>query len=290
MDALESLKPLLTALVLPPVPGLLLMLGGAGLLRRRPAGGALMLALGLLLSWLCATEGFGRALESRLLPVIAPLDAAQRAALKPPPGSRAATTAIVVLGGGLIERAPATGEADLKPRAFDRLRYGVWLARQTSLPLAVSGGRGWAQPRKPAPSEAGKPELQPADPGQFGTEISEAEVAQRVAERDLRWPVTWTETTSRDTRENALFTVALLRAQGVRHIVLVTHAWHMPRALHHFQAAGDADLRITPAPMGQEPASGSPLLDWMPSNEGLSQVRDVLREALGRVAAGQHGP
>lgn len=270
MDALESLKPLLTALVLPPVPGLLVMLCGAGLVRRRPAGGALLLALGLLLSWLCATEGFGRALESRLLPAIAPLDAAQRARLKRPPGGGPPDTAIVVLGGGLIEEAPATGEADLKPRAFDRLRYGVWLARLTGLPIAVSGGRGWAQ--------------------RVGPALSEAEVAQNVAERDLRWPVTWTETASRDTQENALFSVRLLRAEGVRHIVLVTHAWHMPRALRHFQAAGGPDLRITPAPMGQEPTSSRPLLDWMPSNEGLSGVRDVLRESLGRAAAGQFGP
>jgi hypothetical protein len=61
-------------------------------------------------------------------------------------------TAIVVLGGGRRLLAPEYGVATLTPRSIERLRYGVWLARETGLPLAFSGGVGHgAKPARPKP-------------------------------------------------------------------------------------------------------------------------------------------
>ena len=79
--------------------------------------------------------------------------------------------------------------------------------------------------------------------------------------------------------------VALLQSTGVRHIVLVTHGWHMPRALRAFEEAAahaGPDWHITPAPMGLASSTSRPALRWMPSNEGFMLVRIALRERLGR--------
>ena len=95
----------------------------------------------------------------------------------------------------------------------------------------------------------------------------------------------WVESTSRDTHENAVNTLALLRPAGIREIVLVTHATHMPRALREFRAAAAADsasapMRVTPATMGQAWPGDSTLLRWLPSSEGVMRMRAALHEVL----------
>nr|MBA3625884.1 YdcF family protein [Methylibium sp.] len=232
MPVLESFKPVLTALVLPPVPWLVLMLcGGALLAYKRRRIGTLLLALAAALIWLSACSGSSRWLQQALLTVPPPLGESELAGLREERNAAAVpATAIVVLGGGRVLRAPETGTSDLRTPSLERLRYGVRLARETGLPLAFSGGTGWA-----ARVESG---------------ASEAEIARRIAQRDFRHPVTWLETASRDTQENAQLSVPLLQAAGIRHIVLVTHALHMPRAFHEFEQAAAGRLRITVAPMG----------------------------------------
>jgi uncharacterized SAM-binding protein YcdF (DUF218 family) len=178
--------------------------------------------------------------------------------------------AIVVLGGGVDETAPEYGRPNLGKEAYERLRYAVWLGRETGLPILASGGQGWAA-------------TDAADP-------PEAERTAELAKTELGMPLRWTETTSRDTHENAVNSIALLRASGVHEIVLVTHGWHMPRALHEFRAAAAAagasgPMRITPATMGQAYPSLSPTLRWMPSDVGLQRTRQVLHEVLGAVAS-----
>lgn len=260
MPEIESLKPLLAALLLPPLPFLLLMLFGARLLAWRRWFGRTVLLLGLALVWLSATQGTGRWLQAVALPPPAPLDEAQVAALKPPKAEPSPTTAILVLGSGRVPRAPEFGVADLNAASLERLRYGVHLARATGHPLAFSGGVGWAQRR-----EAG---------------LSEAEIAQRIAERDFLRPVKWIEGDSRDTLENAIFSIRVLKAAGVNRVVLVTHAWHMPRARRHFERIAAGAMEIVPAPMGYFVPADQPLLDWLPTSVGFEQVRHVLRELI----------
>ena len=91
-------------------------------------------------------------------------------------------------------------------------------------------------------------------------------------------PLRWQENQSRDTRENALLTATLLKNNGITHIALVTHAWHMPRSVRQFQAAG---LQVTPAPMGFIQSDTSLLLQWLPSGKGLRDSGWVIREWLG---------
>jgi uncharacterized SAM-binding protein YcdF (DUF218 family) len=259
-------KPALGALVLPPVPWLLLMLLGAVWLRqRRPIGWlpVLVASLGL---WAGSTTAGADALARALLAPPAALGVVQlnqlreqAAAVKP------TTTAVVVLGGGRERLAPEYALSNLNGVSIQRLRYGLWLGREIGAPVAFSGGVGWgAQGESP-----------------------EAEVAARIARDEFKSPLKWTETRSRDTRENAALTVALLKPQGISRIVLVTHGYHMPRALRAFDdevARSGGGITLVAAPMGTAVGNETPTLRWLPSNEGIVRVRDVLREWIGLVA------
>jgi uncharacterized SAM-binding protein YcdF (DUF218 family) len=67
-------------------------------------------------------------------------------------------------------------------------------------------------------------------------------------------------------------------------LVLVTHGWHMPRALRAFREAAarsGATWQLVPAPMGLAQRIERPTLRWVPSSEGFLLVRAVLRERIG---------
>ncbi len=176
-----------------------------------------------------------------------------------------------MLGGGVEKLAPEYGTSNLQPYSMERLRYGVWLARQTGAPLAFSGGVGHAQRKS----------------------VSEAEVAARIAREEYGRPLKWIEAESRDTRENAARTVALLKPAGVDHIVLVTHWLHMPRALRAFREAAGSAMRIEAAPMSLAGDTELSALSWVPSNTGFVQMRYALREMARpsgrRLSAGDRG-
>ena len=256
---IESWKPVIAALLLPPVPLLVMLLAGARLMLPRRGLGWLVVLTSVALLWLTACTGTARMLSQFVLHPPAALTADRVEALraqgaKPP-------MAIVVLGGGMEPFAPEYGVSNLQHASLERLRYGVWLSRETGQPLAFSGGVGWGQ-------RDGKPE---------------AQVAARIAAGEFGRPLKWVEDESRDTRQNAAHTAALLRPQGVRHIVLVTHGWHMPRALRAFADAAP-DMKIEAAPMGLAQSLEKPVLAWIPSASGTTDVRNVLRELVGRLA------
>lgn len=258
---IQSWKPLLTALLLPPVPWLLVMLVGARLMYWRRSVAWLTLFVGAAGIWFSASDAVGEWLERALLQPPAPMSTERIVEVRRAIAA-GKKTAIVVLGGGREALAPEYGLSNLNRRALARLHYGVWLSRQTGAPILFSGGVGLAE----------------------GVGISEAETAARIAERDYGRPLTWIEPESRDTRGNAARSVALLKPAGVSEIILVTHGWHMRRALRAFEAESqraDARVRIVPAAMGLAGSSERAALRWMPSSEGFDRVRMVLREAAG---------
>ena len=257
---LEGWKPLLTALLFPPAPFVLLALVGARLLPVRRALGWLLLLLALAGVWLGATGAAASVLTRALLDPPPALTEARIAELR-----RAPRTAIVVLGGGRRQPAPEYGAATLKTAGLERLRYGLWLSRRTGLPVAFSGGL--APGSEPGPTEAA--------------------IAARIAEQEFGRPLRWIEAESRDTRENAIKTVALLAPLSIGHLVVVTHGPDMRRALRNFEralAASGAGMRLTAAPMALPSRADLTLLDWLPSAGGFEQMRTTLHEALGLLA------
>ena len=255
---LGEFKPLLTALVLPPAAPLLLALLGLLLIWRKKALGGVLCLVSLGGLWLLGCNAVAVWLALHILPQVPAL---------PPATAGAAlqarqVQAVVVLGGGVQAFAPEYGEAQPTADTAIRLRYGVWLARQSKLPLAFAGGVGWANSGTAAPSEAA---------------IARASVAQ-----DYGLALRWVDDQSRDTAENAANLHALLARDGVQRIALVTQAWHMPRAQQAFERAG---FNVTPAPTGFTLVQQRSLLEWLPTAHGLQASREVLREWLGLLVA-----
>lgn len=86
-------------------------------------------------------------------------------------------------------------------------------------------------------------------PGELGRpDLSESAVARRVFEQALAVEVERLlfEDRSRNTHENAVFTLELARPQPGERWILVTSAFHMPRAVGSFRAAGWPEMIAVP--------------------------------------------
>ena len=259
---LSDWKAFISALLLPPVPALVgLVLAWRWRLRNRLAAPAVF-TLSIALLWLSTCQAPGAWLERRWTnsPALRP---DRMSDLRRSLAGRKA--AILVLGGGVHPLAPEYGEAHWVDAAFQRLHYGVWLGRQIGVALMASGGTGRA--------------------GSAG--LAEAAVAGRTLNRDYASALRWAEAASRDTRENARFSLTLLQADGIQDVLLVTHGWHMKRAMRAFHqeaARMGYSVNLTAAPMGLAAPSGPTLLQWLPSVDGYRRTHQVLREMVGWVS------
>jgi uncharacterized SAM-binding protein YcdF (DUF218 family) len=257
-----ELRSLLTPLLLPPVPLLVLTGCGAALLRKHRRSGRLLLGLGLIGLWLSCTEGAAQWLGLHLLHRPPALSQQDLLALRAEQQTRH-DLAVLVLGGGALPWAPEYGRSELKPGSLERLRYGVWLSRQLDAPLGFTGGVGWRE---------------------MGRGLSEAELAGRTVAEDYGLKLRWMETRSHDTRENAANSVPLLAADGIRKIVLVTHATHMPRAQRDFERAAQGRVTLLAAPVSVRDDAMSELSDWLPSSSGYERFSYDCYEFLGLLA------
>ena len=161
--------------------------------------------------------------------------------------------AIIVLGGDV---ARGVGGPTIGALTLQRLRAGAALQRRTGLPLLVTGGV-----------------LSPGDPALASL------MASSLAE-DFATPARWVEPLAADTRGNARFSTMMLQAQGINSAFLVTHAWHLPRAMAAFARAG---LVVTPAPVLPRAAPSFAWRDWRPAPEQWGASWLALREWAGRV-------
>lgn len=203
-----SLKPLITFLLLPPVNLLLLALAGFALWRRR--AGRILCGLGLAGLLLLA------------MPITSALMFLAIESVTPPPPETPAPAAIVILSADVDRVGDAPSAVDVGHLTLERERAGAALQRATGLPVLVSGGV--IADRQPPL----------------------AALMARSLGTDFAVPVRWQENTSRTTWENARYSAALLQAEGIRSVFLVTHAWHMRRALIAFRHFG---IAATPAPV-----------------------------------------
>jgi uncharacterized SAM-binding protein YcdF (DUF218 family) len=261
---LTSWKPVLASLLLPPLPALLLIVIAVAMLRRQRWVGGIGLFVALAVLWLSTTSGIGDLLREHLLKPPPPLSAQRIEELRRQ-SAAGARVVVVVLGGGRRTLAVEYGSAGLTPLSAERLHYGVWLSKQTNALLMFSGGPGRTDDGGPA----------------------EADVAQRISERDYHRPLRWVENQSHDTHENAIFTLEVLREQKVATLIVVTQDWHMPRAMRDFErvAKSQADPpKLVAAPMGQVTLSNRPVMRWLPTPEGFDQVWNGLHEWIGRLS------
>jgi uncharacterized SAM-binding protein YcdF (DUF218 family) len=235
---LLQLKTLLRELALPPTSLLLLGFLGLWLAQRRPRLSRTLLTIVCVSLWLLCTPRFAHVL-ALAVPHYPALD------LRTAPRAQA----IVILGGG-GQRARAPEYRGPAPGAvlLERLSYGAWLARQTGLPVLVSGYQ------------------------------IEAAAMRAALERNFQITPRWYDDAAYDTFQNAHDSARLLQADGIHRVLLVSHATHLWRAAHEFMAAG---IEVVPAPVDVRGEPDPGWLAWLPDPEALRRSRIALYELLG---------
>jgi uncharacterized SAM-binding protein YcdF (DUF218 family) len=114
----------------------------------------------------------------------------------------------------------------------------------------------------------------------LGSQTAEAALMRAVLERDFAVPVSWSDDRSRTTYENAVYSAQLLKADRVMSVVIVTHAWHLPRALWAFERAG---LRPVPWRAPRDFIRLRRIDDFLPSIAALHDSSFALHEMIGGV-------
>ena len=241
------LKKTLTALVLPPAGLLVVAAIGLALQGSWPRMGRSLAWAGVLLLTTLSLPVVSQALL-RALDNDPAIDLAQS------PGAQA----IVILGGGVRRAAPEYGGDTLGRLTLERVRYGALLARKTGLPVLVTGGVVYGG-------------------------IPEAVLMKQALENEFGIPVKWREAKSRNTRENAVNSAAILLAADIHRVILVAHGFDMRRAKAEFAAAG---LKVIAAPIGMPSASYDSPLELLPSAAALQGSYYALYELLANAVRG----
>ncbi len=249
MDLSNVAGTLLRMIVMPPLNLLLLAALGYLLQRRWPRTGRLVSGTAWVTLLVLSTTAGSRLLVTPLENLTTPLANA---------GGRGAQ-AIVVLSAGIVGAAPEYGGLDAPDATtLVRLQYGAFLQHQTGLPLLVSGG---ALPGTGAPRSLGA-------------------MMARTLREDFRTPVTWVEEQSQTTEQNAQFSARMLKAAGVKRVLLVTHAMHMPRSREAFQRES---IEVVEAPtMFYSRAPWSPYM-LLPTAGGMYRSFYAMHEWVGLV-------
>ena len=244
---------MLKFLVLPPACFFVLFFVALALRRWRPSLGRVALWSLLALVYFATTPFVAGEL-------MAPLECCPPVDLnKPDPDAGA----IVVLGAGVYFSAPEYWSKDAPTYGVDvadslsleRVAYGAFLAKATGKPILLSGGT--SEPT---------------------THRTVAEAMDLTLLRNFGLAARWMETQSTTTLSNATYSAQILRKAGITKIYLVTHAWHMRRALIAFEGTG---LDIIPAPTAFVSRSSLDLADFAPSAKALLLTYYAVHEWLG---------
>ncbi len=171
--------------------------------------------------------------------------------LDPSGAGRPEAQAIVVLSAGKTEALEFGGEV-VTAMALERLRYAVWLQRRVDRPILLTG-------------------------------VTSSLMAEALG----KWfgaEARWIEDESRNTHEHAVNCSGLLRDAGIERIYLVTHYWHMPRAVAAFRQIDG--LEVVPAPLGFRAGDRREWYDprWlMPATVHLYAAALAIHEWIGRL-------
>jgi uncharacterized SAM-binding protein YcdF (DUF218 family) len=164
--------------------------------------------------------------------------------------------AIVVLGAGVRLGNGADIPDVLDALSLERVAIGAQAYRRLRLPVLVSGGR------------------------VAGAALTEAALMRAALDENFAVPVAWNEDQSRSTWENAVYTAGLLQPQKLTTIVLVSHAWHLPRGLWAFERVG---FKALPWPAPRTALRLSRIGDFLPNFAALDDTFYALHEMIGEV-------
>ena len=171
------------------------------------------------------------------------------------PGALSKVQAIVVLGSGHYDNPPEYGVSTPLDEGLARLHYAASLHRRTNLPIMLTGG-----------------------PMNRQQDIH-SEVLAESLEKEFKIKAMWLERESATTWQNAANSADILFPLGIKNIALVTHSYHMQRAVNLFESAG---FNVTPAPT--QLSYSYPWQDWrywLPQSDALMLSSNILQEYLG---------
>lgn len=185
-----------------------------------------------------------------------------------PPQPMPQAEVIVVLGGGTRPQTDPRPIPEIN-EAGDRLLYAAHLYHQGAAPrVLVTGGQAVIGPQ----------------------EVSEAQAMRSIlAALEVPDEAILVEGQSQNTYENATLSVPILQDEGVKRVLLVTSALHMPRSVRIFR---QFDLEVIPAPTDFHVTR----LDWdyytqpdlkiqaynlLPNAEELNWTTRALKEYIG---------
>ncbi len=163
-------------------------------------------------------------------------------------------TALVILGAGRYEAAPEYGYRDeITPLTLERLRYGANIAKLVETPIVLSGGRRNADA------------------------TSEAVIMNQIMVNIFELHPQYLEIKGINTGQQAIKVKELLAVNDINTIILVTHAWHMKRAVSEFESQ---QFEVIPAPMGFA-ATSKQSYQFMPSAAALASSSRAMHEHYG---------
>lgn len=177
--------------------------------------------------------------------------------------------AIVVLGGATKAAFPPRPAPDLSEEG-DRVFYGAQLYSEGKAPIVIASG--------------GRIEWKGSGPPESGDMAVILETLGVPKEAIIEEP------RSLNTYENALYVRQILQEKGIKRVLLVTSAMHMPRSLLIFKRQGieaipaPTDFLVTEADINE--TSSTPqaiLLNAVPDADNLYKTTRALKEYLGRV-------
>jgi len=174
--------------------------------------------------------------------------------------------AILILGGALVPPKPPQRPTFLLGPAASRVWHAAALFRARKAKwMVISGGN---------------------QPGYEGQQAEADVIAEMLVELGVPESAIRRETSSRNTRENAEHARVVLDRLGVRQVLLVTSAQHMPRAVKTFAKVwGGSGIEVIPASTDVQVAEDTQTWKvWLPSLDALLSVTKGLKEFAGMLA------
>ena len=225
-------------------PGIFILLGltGLWLTRRYRRAGNLLLVLTFSMLWLVSTPWFSYHLLNSLQDQYPDL-----------PELPADADSIIVLSGGVTV---SGDDYKLADASFERLHTAAMLAKKSGLPVIMTGGKVW------------------------GARQSEAALMADVLKNDFAVSTVLIEEDSKTTWEHPLYLKPLLVEHGFQKPVIVTHAWHMPRAIFSFQQH-ELDVLAGPAHRSEPLLMEKSFIQYLPNASSIERTRIALHEWLG---------
>jgi uncharacterized SAM-binding protein YcdF (DUF218 family) len=244
-DLVHFLRSTLPSLLVPPSGLIWWLLLGLALMRRRRRLGVAITAVSFALLYALSTPFVGGLL-------ISSLEAAQ------PPAPEVGEPGAIIILGADGERTPdALVRAEPGPLSLQRLAGAAIIVREKKLPVLITGGKvGDDQP-------------------------AVADLMADLFKSAFDLPVEWRETRADNTCENARFSADMLRKAGITSALVVTHAWHMPRAILSFQ---QASFPIVPAPLHADTHEVRSIGDLLPHTSAWIRSFYALHEWIGLAA------